>query len=112
MAKELKDYTKEELFPHVRLQNFANVKMLDSAIDVEDKEMPIELEELRSELSRFYHMDKHLICVKLMKHFEECLKNDLITNADGETLAADSAEMKEFTGSEMYRIINKNEALR
>ena len=103
MAKELKDYTKEELFPHVRMQNFADVKMLDCTIDVEDKEMPIELEELRSELNRFYLMERHLVCVKLIKHFDECLKNELVTNFEGETLPADSADVKEFTESELYR---------
>jgi len=47
--------------------------MLDCAVDVEDKEMPIEVEEVESELSRFFHMDKHLVCVKLISHFVEFL---------------------------------------
>lgn len=59
-------------------------------IDVNDKEMPIEIEEVESELSRFFHMDKHLCCIKLIKHFEEFLGKDLITNSDGDTLSAAS----------------------
>ena len=112
MTKELKDFTNEELFPKVRLQNLADVNMLDCSIDVEDKEMPIEIEELQTELSKFYHMDKHLIAIKLVHHFDECVGKDLITNSDGETLAADSEEVNKFKDSDLYKMVHKNEVLR
>jgi hypothetical protein len=68
-----KGQTIEENFPKIRKQNLKDISMLDCAIDVEDKEMPIEVEEVESELSRFFHLDKHLVCVKLINHFVEFL---------------------------------------
>lgn len=68
-----------------------NVKMPDSPIiDVDDKEMPVEIEDLEAELSRYFHIDKHLCCIKLINHFNELLPKDLITNSDGDTLNAES----------------------
>jgi len=84
------------------MQELNDVNMGDCPIDVEDKEMPVELEELQSELSRFFHMDKHLHALKLVKHLEELVGKDLITNADGDTLLADSEEVKKFQNSDLY----------
>ena len=62
--------------------------MPDCPIDIEDKEMPVEIEELESELSRFFHADNHMCCIRLVNHFNDLLGKDLITNADGDTLNA------------------------
>ena len=87
--------------------------MPEGNIDVEDKDMPIDIEELQTELSKFYHQDKHLKAIKLIHHFDELLgKEDLVTNSEGDILASDSDEIIKFKNSDLYKIVNKNEGLR
>jgi len=94
------------------MQELNDINMRDWPIDVEDKEMPVMLEELQSELSRYFHMDKHLNAFKLIKHFEELVGKDLITNDDGDTLLADSEEVKKFQNSDLYLQTLRTEGLR
>ena len=57
-------------------------------------------------------MDKHLISIMLINHFNELLSKDLVTNEDGDTLSADSDEVKAFKDSEIYKFIVLNEETR
>ena len=56
----------EENFPEIHRPKIEEVDMLDCKIDVNEKEMPIEFEEVVAEHRRFYYNDHHQIYNRLL----------------------------------------------
>ena len=70
--------------------------MLDCKVDVNDKDMPVELEECIAEFRRFFYQDHHHIYLRILKHFRHMLEHDLVVDASGSTMNNDSPAVKAF----------------
>lgn len=83
--------------------------MRDCTIDIKEKEIPIEFEEVVSEHHRFYYDDYHQIYDQILKHFLEMLENGLVTDKDGNTLSKDSQVVKDWLATEevQYTILDQ-----
>ena len=67
--------------------------MLDSEIDIKNKEMPTEIEEITKDFLKFFYMNRHLICICLIKHLEDLLNNNFLIDIDGKTLKKKSRKV-------------------
>jgi hypothetical protein len=56
-------------FPKIIQPIPEDVFMLDCIIDVEDKEMPIDISEVKQEVLKFFYTDHHPVYVRIIKHF-------------------------------------------
>jgi hypothetical protein len=100
MTKFDRTITIEENFPEILRPTEQEVDMIDCLIDVNEKEMPIEFEEVVAEHKRFYYTDHHQIYNRILKHFLEMLPLEMVTDKDGNTLNKESESVKEFLATE------------
>jgi len=103
--------TIEENFPKIVRPQESEICMLDCKIDVNDTEMPIELEECISEHKRFYYTDHHHVYNRILKHVLAMLDKGLLTDSSGNTLSKDSASVKEYLASDMVKYTQLDEEL-
>ena len=103
--------TIEENWPKIVKPTPDDIHMLDCAIDVKDKDMPIEIEEVKKEVIRFFYTDHHPIYIQIIQHFEEMLEKDLVTDEEGNTLNKESEEVKKFEALEEVKMAKMDEGL-
>ena len=91
-----RNITISQNFPALEKQSPSDINMLDSEIDITDKEMPIEIELFEKECKRFFYLDHHHVEIQLLHHFKELLANNLLIDEDGDTLDENSSKVKAF----------------
>ena len=101
--------TIEENFPEIIRPLDSEVDMRDCTIDINEKEIPIEFEEVVSEHHRFYYEDHHLIYNQILKHFLFMLSQGMVTDKDGNTLSRESQQVIDWLESEevKYTILDQ-----
>lgn len=105
-----KSITREN-FPKIIRPLDSEVDMRDCSIDINDKDMPIELDEVVAEHKRWFFEDMHQIYSQILKHAIEMMKKGLVTDADGNTLTEDSEAWKKYMGSEEVKYTTLDEEL-
>ena len=50
----------------IKYPKLEDVSMLDCKIDVKDKKSRISIETVKSEIIRFFHIDRHLIYIQIV----------------------------------------------
>ena len=63
MESDPKTITIEENWPKIEKASPEEIDMLDCAIDIKDKDVPIEIEEVISEIKRLFYEDHHLVYI-------------------------------------------------
>lgn len=93
-------HTIEENFPQIVRPVDEEFDMLDCKIDVTDSDMPIELTECKSELLKFYYIDLHQICNRILKHTLHMLDSGLLVDDSGNSLTRKSQSVIDFLALE------------
>ena len=65
-ATDPKSVTIEENWPKIVKASPDEIDMLDCTIDIKDKDVPIEIEEVISEIKRLFYEDHHLIYIQII----------------------------------------------
>jgi len=85
--------------------------MLDCKVDVLNKSDPILIEDVLKEFNRFYYKDMHHVYNKLLMHFLDMLKRNLVKSSDGSVLDEGSPAVQELMGLEEVKFCQIDQGL-